>query len=63
LAPHSERNPFVTLRKITEVRSARSLLDVAAGQEHQQLVARHYGNGGAQVAALDIGRLEVQQAI
>ena len=38
-------------------------LDVAARQEHQQLVARRHGNGRPQVAALDIGRLEVQQAI
>ena len=47
LAPHSERNPFVTLRKITEGRSARSLALLV----------------GTQVAALDIGGLEVQQAI
>src|SRR6202163_1433299 len=38
-------------------------LDVAARQEHQQLVARRHDNGRPQVAALDIGRLEVQQAI
>jgi hypothetical protein len=38
-------------------------LDVAARQEHQQLVARRHGDGRPQVAALDIGRLEVQQAI
>jgi hypothetical protein len=38
-------------------------LDVAARQEHQQLVARRHGDRDAQVAALDIGRLEVQQAI
>jgi hypothetical protein len=38
-------------------------LDVAARQEHQQLVARRHLDGGAQVAALDIGRLEVQQTI
>src|ERR1700719_5314311 len=38
-------------------------LDVAARQEYQQLVARRHDNGRPQVAALDIGRLEVQQAI
>src|ERR1700681_2408146 len=38
-------------------------LDVAARQEHQQLVARRHHNGRTQVAALDIGGLEVQQAI
>jgi hypothetical protein len=38
-------------------------LDVAARLEHQQLVARRHGDGGTQVAALDIGRLEVQQTI
>ena len=31
-------------------------LDVAARQEHQQLVARRHGNGRPQVAALDTGR-------
>ena len=37
--------------------------DVTARQEHQQLVTRRHGNGRSQVAALHIGRLEVQQAI
>jgi hypothetical protein len=39
-------------------------LDVAARQEHQQLVARRHArrdNGRQQVAALDIGRLEARQ--
>ena len=37
--------------------------DVTARQEHQQLVTRRDGNGRSQMASLDIGRLEVQQAI
>ena len=37
--------------------------DVAVRQEHQQLVARRHVDRGAQVTALDIGRLELQQAI
>jgi hypothetical protein len=52
LAPHSDPPALVV-----------GHLDVAARQEHQQLVARRHGNGRTQVAALDIGRLEVQQAI
>ncbi len=38
-------------------------LNVATRQEHQQFVARRHHDGGTQVAALDIGRLEVQQTI
>jgi hypothetical protein len=36
---------------------------VGRGQYHQQLVARRHVDRGAQVAAFDIGRLEVEQAV
>ena len=66
-APHSERNPFVTLRKITEgwqrpLALVVGRLDVAASQEHQHFVARPHGNGRP-AAGCPRHRLRSEQAI
>ena len=73
-APHSDRKPFVTLRKITDSRNACSLTLLvgstscparlrhdAANQEHQELVARRDLDGVAQFPASGLCRFKVEQ--